>query len=86
MPEMIQKNYQKAKAHIIVALSNTSSNISPRHLPTIIDGSAKIVIDDKKLELVLGEGIIVPAYPKHCINTNQQFKMISVVIKSGHKY
>ena len=51
----------------------------------IIDGRAVIVIDDKKYELVLGEGIIVPAHTKHCINAAQQFKMISTVIKSGYE-
>ncbi len=50
----------------------------------IIDGSAQVVIDDKKFELVLGEGIVVPAHTRHCINANQQFKMISTVIKSGY--
>jgi quercetin dioxygenase-like cupin family protein len=51
----------------------------------IIDGTAEIVIEDKKYELVLGEGIIVPAHTKHCINATLQFKMISTVIKSGYE-
>ncbi|GAA4746239.1 cupin domain-containing protein [Flavisolibacter ginsenosidimutans] len=51
----------------------------------IIDGGAEVVIDDKKYELVLGEGIIVPAHTKHGINATQQFKMISTVIKSGYE-
>ncbi len=51
----------------------------------IIDGTAEIVIDKKKYELVLGEGIIVPAHARHCINATKQFKMISTVIKSGYE-
>ena len=51
----------------------------------IIDGGAEVVIDDKKYQLNLGEGIIVPAHTRHCINANQQFKMISTVIKSGYE-
>lgn len=50
----------------------------------IIDGSAEVVINDIKYELALGEGIIVPAHTRHCINAAQQFKMISTVIKSGY--
>ena len=51
----------------------------------IIDGSAEVVIDDKKFELILGEGIVVPAHARHCINAAKQFKMISTVIKSGYE-
>ena len=51
----------------------------------IIDGTAEIVIDDKRFELALGEGIIIPAHTRHVINAAQQFKMISTVIKSGYE-
>jgi quercetin dioxygenase-like cupin family protein len=51
----------------------------------IIDGSADVVIDDKQVELALGEGIIVPAHARHCVNAVQRFKMISTVIKSGYE-
>lgn len=51
----------------------------------IIDGSAEVVIDEKKFELILGEGIVVPAHARHCINAAKQFKMISTVIKSGYE-
>jgi quercetin dioxygenase-like cupin family protein len=51
----------------------------------IIDGSAELVIDDKEYKLALGEGIIIPAHARHCINATKQFKMISTVIKSGYE-
>jgi quercetin dioxygenase-like cupin family protein len=51
----------------------------------IIDGSAEITISDKKYMLGLGEGIIIPAHSPHCFNANEQFKMISTVIKSGYE-
>jgi quercetin dioxygenase-like cupin family protein len=35
--------------------------------------------------LKLGEGIIIPAHAKHGFNANEQFKMISTVIKSGYE-
>jgi quercetin dioxygenase-like cupin family protein len=50
----------------------------------IIDGSAEVIIDNKKIDLALGEGIVVPAHARHCINAGKQFKMISTLIKSGY--
>jgi quercetin dioxygenase-like cupin family protein len=51
----------------------------------IIDGQAEVIIDEKKYELKLGEGIIIPAHASHCFNANEQFKMISTIIKSGYE-
>jgi quercetin dioxygenase-like cupin family protein len=51
----------------------------------IIDGSAEVVIDEKKFRLKLGEGIIIPAHANHCFNANVQFKMIATIIKSGYE-
>ena len=50
----------------------------------IIDGSAQVTINDKVYKLRLGEGIIIPAHSKHCFNANEQFKMISTIIKSDY--
>jgi len=51
----------------------------------IIDGTAQVTIDKKKHHLKLGNGIVIPAHSSHCFNANQQFKMISTVIKSGYE-
>jgi quercetin dioxygenase-like cupin family protein len=51
----------------------------------IIDGNAQVKIDDKSISLKLGEGIIIPAHAKHSFNANEQFKMITTVIKSGYE-
>jgi len=51
----------------------------------IIDGAAEINIDDKKYDLKLGEGIIIPAHTKHHFNAFKRFKMLSTVIKSGYE-
>jgi len=51
----------------------------------IIDGSAELIIDKKLHNLKLGAGIIIPAHAAHCFNANEQFKMISTVIKSGYE-
>jgi len=51
----------------------------------IIDGAAELIINDKKYRLKLGDGIIIPAHSKHRFNANEQFKMLSTVIKSGYE-
>lgn len=51
----------------------------------IIHGAAQITIDDKLNTLKLGDGIIIPAHSLHHFNANEQFKMISTVIKSGYE-
>lgn len=51
----------------------------------IIDGAAEVILKDKKYKLRLGEGIIIPAHATHCFNANEQFKMISTMIKSGYE-
>lgn len=51
----------------------------------IIDGSAEIIIKDKKYQLKHGEGIVIPAHEKHAFNANEQFKMMATIIKSGYE-
>ena len=51
----------------------------------IIDGTAELTINKKLFKLKLGEGIIIPAHARHNFNANEQFKMISTVIKSGYE-
>ena len=51
----------------------------------IIDGAAELLINDRKYKLRLGEGIIIPAHAPHHFNANEQFKMISTIIKSGYE-
>jgi len=51
----------------------------------IIDGSAELMINDKKYMLKLGDGIIIPAHASHQFNAAEQFKMIATIIKSGYE-
>jgi quercetin dioxygenase-like cupin family protein len=51
----------------------------------IIDGVAEITVDRKKFKLKLGDGMVIPAHSTHHFNANEQFKMISTVIKSGYE-
>jgi quercetin dioxygenase-like cupin family protein len=51
----------------------------------IVHGNAELIINDKKYSLCLGEGMIIPAHSRHNFNANEQFKMLSTIIKSGYE-
>ncbi len=51
----------------------------------IIDGAAEVSINKKKIFLKLGEGVVILAHSKHSFNANEQFKMLTTVIKSGYE-
>ena len=51
----------------------------------IIDGAAEITINKEKHQLGVGDGIIIPAHALHSITANEQFKMVSTIIKSGYE-
>lgn len=51
----------------------------------IIDGKAELTINGKGFSLTKGECIIIPAHALHIFNAYEQFKMISMVIKSGYE-
>lgn len=51
----------------------------------IIDGAAEVILDDKSISLQLGGGLIIPAHTTHSFTANEQFKMITTVIKSGYE-
>ena len=51
----------------------------------IIDGTAEVGINDKNYKLRLGEGIIIPAHTSHRFNANEQFKIVSTILKSGYE-
>jgi hypothetical protein len=38
-----------------------------------------------KHKIKLGDGVIIPAHARHDFNAQQQFKMISTIIKSGYE-
>ncbi len=51
----------------------------------VIDGRAKILIDDQSHDLDTGQSIIVPAHAQSNIRAIERFKMISTTIKSGYE-
>ncbi len=51
----------------------------------IIDGAADLKVDNKDYHLKAGSGFVIPAHSLQCFYANQQFKMISTIIKSGYE-
>jgi quercetin dioxygenase-like cupin family protein len=81
---------KKSSGNISVSSFATGEELAEKTSPfdtfiQIIDGAAEIIINEKKYQLRLGEGIVMPANAPHCFNVNEQFKMISTVIKSGYE-
>jgi quercetin dioxygenase-like cupin family protein len=81
---------KKTTGNVTVTSFDTGEELAEKTSPfdsyiQIIDGTAEVVIDKQKYQLKLGNGIIIPAHTPHCFNANEQFKMISTVIKSGYE-
>ncbi len=81
---------KKSSGNISVTSVDTGEELAEKKSPfdtyiQIIDGSAEIMIHEKKFQLKLGEGIVIPAHAPHSFNANEQFKMVATVIKSGYE-
>ena len=81
---------KKSTGNVTVSSFDTGEELAEKSSPfdnyvQIIDGNADITINGNKLKLKLGEGIVIPAHSMHYFNANEQFKMISTVIKSGYE-
>jgi quercetin dioxygenase-like cupin family protein len=81
---------KKLTGNITATSFDTGEEVGEKSSPfdtyiQIIDGSAIVSIDNKKIKLDEGEGLIIPAHSKHSFNAKEQFKMISTIIKSGYE-
>ena len=81
---------KKTTGNVTVSSFDAGEELAEKSSPfdnyiQIIDGTAELSIRDKKYQLRLGEGIIIPAHAAHCFNANEQFKMVSTIIKSGYE-
>jgi quercetin dioxygenase-like cupin family protein len=87
---LVKTIIKKNTGNITVFSLDAGEELSEKTLPfdafiQIIDGAAEVEIGNKKYKLRLGEGIIIPAHSSHCFNANEQFKMVSTIIKSGYE-
>jgi len=81
---------RKTTGNISVVAIDTGEALTEKISPfdtfiQIIEGSAKVVIDNQPSLLQTGEGIIIPAHTSNVVRANGRFKMISTVIKSGYE-
>jgi quercetin dioxygenase-like cupin family protein len=81
---------KKTTGNITVSSFDAGEELAEKTSPfdtyiQIIDGAAEITIRDKKHQLSLGDGIVIPAHAAHYFNANEQFKMIATIIKSGYE-
>ena len=87
---LIRTIIKKTTGNITVTAVGAGEELAEKTSPfdtfiQIIDGAAQVNIRDKIYKLRLGEGIIIPAHSSHRFNANEQFKMISTIIKSGYE-
>ncbi len=80
---------KKSTGNITVSSLDSGEELAEKTSPfdtyiQIIDGAAELTIDEKKFQLKLGDGIVIPAHAAHFFNANVQFKMIATIIKSGY--
>ena len=81
---------KKTTGNVTVSAVDAGEELAEKTYPfdsfiQIIDGEAEAIIKGEKIKLALGEGIIIPAHAAHCFIANEQFKMISTIIKSGYE-
>jgi quercetin dioxygenase-like cupin family protein len=81
---------KKTTGNVTVTSFDTGEELEEKTSPfdtyiQVIDGAAEVIIDGEKYQLHSGNGIVIPAHSPHCFNANEQFKMISTVIKSGYE-
>ena len=87
---VIKTIIKKSTGNITVSSFDAGEELAEKLSPydnyiQVIDGTAELVMNGKKINLKLGDGIIIPANAKHKFNANEQFKMISTIIKSGYE-
>ncbi|MGG9962603.1 cupin domain-containing protein [Ferruginibacter sp. SUN106] len=87
---LIKTIIKKSTGNVTVSSFDEGEELAEKTSPfdnyiQIIDGTAEVVINEKKFNLKLGEGIVIPAHSRYCFNAKEQFKMLSTVIKSGYE-
>lgn len=86
---LIRTIIRKTTGNVTATSIDAGEELAEKTIPfdtfiQIIDGAAQLIIRDKKYNLRLGEGIIIPAHQSHRFHATVQFKMISTIIKSGY--
>ena len=51
----------------------------------VIEGALTVVINNKPVDLMTGEGMIMPAHLSHAIKPGGKFKIIMTILKGGYE-
>ena len=81
---------RKTTGNVSVVAIDTGEALAEKISPfdtfiQIIEGTAEVVIDEKRNMLKTGEGIIILAHISNNVTAKERFKMISTIIKSGYE-
>jgi quercetin dioxygenase-like cupin family protein len=81
---------KKTTGSITVTAMDKGQELIKRIIPfdsfvQIIDGAVELRIDDTSLFLKSGDDIVIPANAEYSFIANEQFKMITTIIKSGYE-
>ncbi|MCU4156827.1 cupin domain-containing protein [Carboxylicivirga sp. A043] len=81
---------RKTTGNVSVVAIDTGEALAEKISPfdtfiQVIEGQAEVMIDKHSNNLIVGEGIIIPAHTSHNVKANERFKMISTLIKSGYE-
>ncbi len=87
---VIKTIIKKTTGHVRLASFDAGETLAEKPSPfdsfiQVIDGGAKVVIDNKSHLLAAGQSIIIPAHTRNSIEAKERFKMITTVIKSGYE-
>lgn len=78
---------KKSTGNVIATSVSQGEEIYEKTIPydnyiQVIDGVADLSIGKKSYHLKTGRGIVIPANALQCFYANQQFKIISTIIKN----
>ena len=81
---------RKTTGNITVVASDTGEDMDKKISPfdtfiQLIEGEVEIIIDGKSQVLKVGQAIIIPAHTSNAFKSNERFKMIATIIKSGYE-
>jgi quercetin dioxygenase-like cupin family protein len=87
---VIKSIIKKTTGNISVVSFDTGEALTEKIIPfdtfvQIVDGQAEIVIDGISNLLAAGQSIIIPAHTSIIFRSNERFKMIETIIKSGYE-
>ena len=81
---------KNATGHIIVSAFDADQTLTERKSPCatfiqIIEGKAEIEISKRRITLLCGQSITIPANTSHIVKADGRFKMLQAVIKREYE-